>query len=85
VPEKQARYFASICSALLRVFNRPRKRPLLRLLAKAAARTRSVVFYYAVPGIGGKALLKSRFSVSCQFRGQIDPGSWLSIGALHNG
>jgi hypothetical protein len=54
-------------------------------MAKAAARTRSVVFYYAVPGISGKALLKSRFSVSCQFRGQTDAGSWLSIGALHNG
>jgi hypothetical protein len=44
-----------------------------------------VVLYYAVPGISGKACLKSRFSVSCQFRGQIDAGSWSSIGALHNG
>jgi hypothetical protein len=32
-----------------------------------------------------KAWLKRRFSVSCRFRGQIDAGSWLSIGALHNG
>jgi hypothetical protein len=85
VPEKQARYFASICSALLSQLNRPRKRPLLRLLAKAAARTRIVVLYYAVPGIGRKAYLKRRFSVSCQFRGQIDAASRLNIGALHNG
>jgi hypothetical protein len=47
------------------------------LSAKAAARTRSVVFYYAVPGISGKALLKSRFSVSCRFRGQID--AWVMV------
>jgi hypothetical protein len=51
VPDKQARRFACICSALLRVANLPRMRPLLRLLAKAAARTCSVVFYYAVSGI----------------------------------
>jgi hypothetical protein len=85
VPEKRARHFASICSALLSKLKRPRKRPLLRLLAKAAARTRSVVLYYAVAGIVRKAYLKRRFPVSCQFRGQIDAASWLSIGALHNG
>jgi hypothetical protein len=60
-------------------------RPLLRLLAKAAAGRCSVVFYYAVPAIGAKARLKGRLSASCQFRGQIDAGSWLSIGAVHNG
>jgi hypothetical protein len=49
-------------------------RLLLRLLAKTAIRRCSVVFYYAVPGIGGKAYLKSRFSMSCQFPGQIDAG-----------
>jgi len=38
-------------------------RLLLRLLAKTAARTRTLVFYYAVPVIGGKALLKGRLSV----------------------
>jgi hypothetical protein len=59
-------------------------RLLLRLVAKAAARTCSVVFYYAVPGICGKARLKSRLSVSCRFQGQIDTGSWLSIRVVHN-
>jgi hypothetical protein len=49
-------------------------RLLLRLLAKAAARTCIVVFYYAVLGISGKARLKSRLSASCHFREQIDAG-----------
>jgi len=71
------RHFACICSALLRVDNQPRMRPLLRLLAKTAARRCRVVFYYAVPAIDGKTLLESRLSVSCRFRGQIDAGSWL--------
>jgi hypothetical protein len=70
---------------LLRVDILPRILPLLRLLAKPAARRCSVVFYYAVPGIGGKARQKSRLPVSCQFRGQIDAGVSLSIGAVHNG
>jgi hypothetical protein len=60
-------------------------RLLLRLLAKAAARTCIVVFYYAVLGISGKARLKSRLSASCHFREQIDAGSWLSIRVVHNG
>jgi hypothetical protein len=34
-----------------------------------------VVFYYAVPGVSGKARLKSRLSASCHFREQIDAGS----------
>jgi hypothetical protein len=83
--KKQARHFACICSVLLHAEDLLRMRSLLRLLAKTAARRCSVVFYYAVPGIGGKVRLKSRLSVSCQFRGQIDAGSWLSIGAVHNG
>jgi len=53
--KKQARHFACICSVLLRVDDLPRKWLLLRLLAKTAARRCSVVFYYAVPGISGKA------------------------------
>ncbi|MBT1510685.1 hypothetical protein KIP88_09235 [Bradyrhizobium sp. SRL28] len=60
--KKQARHFAYICSALLRGDNRPRRRSLLCLLAKTAARTRILVFYYAVPVISGKALLKGRLS-----------------------
>jgi len=59
---------------LLHQDNRPRTRSLLRLLAKAADRMCSVVFYYAVPVMSGKACLRNRFSVSCQFRGQIDAG-----------
>jgi hypothetical protein len=85
VPEKRARHFARICSALLRVDNQPRTRSLLRLLAKTAARTCSMVFYYAALAIGGKTRLKSRLLVSCHFRGQIDAGSWLSIRVVHNG
>jgi hypothetical protein len=85
VPEKQARHFACICSVLLRVEDLPRILPLLRLLAKTAARRCSVVFYYAVPAIGAKARQKSRLSASCQFRGQIDAGAWLSIRVVHNG
>jgi hypothetical protein len=59
-------------------------RLLLRLVAKAAARTCSVVFYYAAPGICGKARQKGRLSVLCRFRGQIDSGAWLSIRVVHN-
>jgi len=40
----------------------PRTRLMLRLLAKTAARTCSVVFYCAVPNISGKARLKGRLS-----------------------
>jgi hypothetical protein len=60
-------------------------RPLLRLLAKTAVRRCSVVFYYAVPAIGAKARLKTRFFAYCHFRGQIDEGAWLSIRIVHNG
>jgi hypothetical protein len=70
---------------LLGLDNRPRTRALLRLLAKAAIRTCSVVFYYAVSAIGGKTRLKSRLLVSCYFRGQIDAERWLSILVVHNG
>jgi hypothetical protein len=59
---------------LLRVENLPPMRLLLRLLAKTAARRCSVVVYYAVPGIGVKARLKSRLSVSWRFRGKLTPG-----------
>jgi hypothetical protein len=85
VPEKRARHFACICSVLLRAGNLSRMRPLLRLLAKTAARRCSMVFYYALPSSSGKTRLKSRLSVSCHFPGQIDAGSWLSIRVVHNG
>jgi hypothetical protein len=62
VPEKRARHFAFICSALLRGHNWARGRSLLCLLAKTAAQTRILVFYCAVPNIGGKARLKGRLS-----------------------
>jgi hypothetical protein len=60
-------------------------RSLLRLLAKTAARTCSVVFYCAVPNISAKARLKSRLSAWCHFHAQIGAGSWLSIRVVHNG
>jgi hypothetical protein len=37
-----------------------------------------------MPGICGKARLKSRLSVLCRFRRQIEAGSWLSIRVVHN-
>jgi hypothetical protein len=60
-------------------------RLLLCLMAKAAARTCSVVFYYAVPGICGKARVKSCLSLPWRFQGQFDTGRWLSIRIVHNG
>jgi hypothetical protein len=47
---------------------------MLRLLAKTAARTCSVVFYCAVPNISGKARLKGRLSGSAISAGKLTPG-----------
>jgi len=62
VPESRARHFANSCSTLQRANKLPRTRLMLRLLAKTAARTCSVVFYCAVPNISGEARLKGRLS-----------------------